>query len=481
MSGEMVRQNINFMENPLWLQNQRAVNHETKIDTDKYQYICTGTPPGKRDQVFLYYTMHQLELKGWPNNLNLSYSQILKNCGMSCGEKNRFRIHESMSRWEDVKIRFKGTFYDNRQYKILSFRIINSWYVLEGSNRLHINFAPEWVEALKNTTYYKYISFAEVKKIRSPLALRLYEILSKSFYKREQWEIGVFTLAKKIPLFEKYASQIIRKIQQGVTALNKTTQFNITLEIQEKDRNDAILIFKNTRILTEDPAEKPSSLNGAGTGKPAEKRKSKSADNEPSLFDTPIQTQRNNPVDAQPSNDGGVQIPGRLILLIPQKDLAACLPACRQIMTKYGEDGLEYYLKLTKDSNPTNFAKLLNFFFNNKTENFYEDHLKVVEYQKQLKQRQVQAQIAAQEEMHEKKCQEQIQQAETAALDLMINNMTPEIQTIFLDYILGRMDEIESGRRVSLLKQIRNNEPINIMVRRQFYPDFIKYLADQKK
>ncbi|MFH1674772.1 MAG: hypothetical protein ABIF87_15320, partial [Pseudomonadota bacterium] len=98
---------------------------------------------------------------------------------------------------------------------------------------------------IKHSNFFKMIDFYGVRELRSPLAIRLYEILLKSFQGRDIWETDALKLAKKIPLAEKYASHIVFKIRRALKQIEKYTSLNVSLTVRRPKRGKAILVFKN--------------------------------------------------------------------------------------------------------------------------------------------------------------------------------------------------------------------------------------------
>jgi len=87
------------------------------------------------------------------------------------------------------------------------------------------------------------LDFDELKSLHSPLALRLYEILIKNFQNRSSWQIYAKNLAAKIPIQDKYAAHIVKKITGAVEKINYYTKLQIRLEVQRPSRGKALFIF----------------------------------------------------------------------------------------------------------------------------------------------------------------------------------------------------------------------------------------------
>jgi len=213
-------------------------------DKEGYIYRCGYKPPTKLDAVFLLYLLYRSQKSGWQEEIELSRYEILKACGFkSLRPADYKRLEDSLERWKMVGVRYNGTFYDGRKYITLSFGIIDSWKIDESNKKLYIRFNKEWLIRIKNSTYFKYLDFNKVRSLRSPLAMRLYEILMKSFQNRDEWRIDAIKLAEKIPMKEKYPADIIPKIRSAVNRINEYTNLKIRLLVEKPKRGKAVLIF----------------------------------------------------------------------------------------------------------------------------------------------------------------------------------------------------------------------------------------------
>jgi hypothetical protein len=96
--------------------------------------------------------------------------------------------------------------------------------------------------------FFKYINFTEFKKLRSPLATRLYEILCKSFHGRDTWEISAIKIAKKIPMKERYPAHIVPKIKTAIKRINRSTDAQFVLKTRRIKPGQTILCFKKEAV-----------------------------------------------------------------------------------------------------------------------------------------------------------------------------------------------------------------------------------------
>jgi len=251
---KQIKQDINMLEYPLWMQDEKL---PSKIPDDKgfiwqdregYVYRCGYKVPTKLDIIYLMYLLYRSQQEGWQEEIELSRYEILKACGYaSCRPADYERLEDSLERWKMVGVKFHGTFYDGKKYIALSFGVIDTWKIDEQTKKLRIRFNREWLTRIKNSSYFKYLNFDQIRSLRSPLAMRLYEILVKSFQSRDEWTIDAKKLAQKIPMKEKAAAHIIPKIKAAINRINTNSAFKVSLIIERPKRGQAIFTFRRLK------------------------------------------------------------------------------------------------------------------------------------------------------------------------------------------------------------------------------------------
>ena len=258
-----VKQDINFMEYPLWIQNNELANKAEDgyiwKDKEGYVYRAGYKPPVKTDFIFLLYILLKSQREGWAEKITLTRYEILSACNIKENKWWYERLKDSLKRWEFVRLEFNGTFYDGKSYKTLHFGVIDSWGVEEESQKLKVRLSLEWLLRIKESNFFKYINFNQIKVLRSPLAIRLYEILIKSFQNRNKWEINAMKLAQKLPMNEKYPADVIPKIKAAVNRINEYTTLKVKLTAKRPKRGEAIFVFEK---LTEAEVKKLSPTAG---------------------------------------------------------------------------------------------------------------------------------------------------------------------------------------------------------------------------
>jgi hypothetical protein len=247
MKNELVKQDVNFLENPIWFQDEGLANQKQDgyvwKDKEGYIYRAGYKPPVKTDYVFLMYLLLKSQQNNWSDRLELTRYEIIKNSGLQVKQDWYKRLEDSLERWKMVGIKFEGSFYDGKSYQTLNFGIIDDWGINEETKKIELRLNEKWLLRVKNSTFFKLLDFDHIKKLRSPLVIRLYEILIKSFQGRSEWQIDAIKLAQKIPLGRKYASDIRVKIEPAVRRIYKETALKVTVQSVRYGRGKILFIF----------------------------------------------------------------------------------------------------------------------------------------------------------------------------------------------------------------------------------------------
>lgn len=239
-----VKQDMNFLEHPMWLLDHRSVGDDNRwVDRDNFVYYAAYKVPTQVDMLFLLSLLRKSQETGWATEIEVSRHAVLRECGKSTSKAAYERLSESLKRWEHVRLEFAGTFYDGLKYVTIHFGIIDEWRLTEGGT-LSVRFSPTWLKHIRNSTFYKYIDLGSVKRFKSPLAMRLYEILLKNLQSRTQWSIGARKLAQKIPMKQEYVSHILPKLRTAVKQIREKTDLNVSMHVRKTGRGKAMVTFR---------------------------------------------------------------------------------------------------------------------------------------------------------------------------------------------------------------------------------------------
>lgn len=136
------------------------------------------------------------------------------------------RIWESLKRMAKTSLHFENAFYEEKEKvtKIVHLIVRIEIYEKKKGNRL-INMVKavlddELVSSIERK-YFNLIDFDTYKSLPSGLPRRLYEYLEKKKYRKNQFKIGIKTLAQRIPLKTKKVSQLRGYIEKANDELIK--------------------------------------------------------------------------------------------------------------------------------------------------------------------------------------------------------------------------------------------------------------------
>ena len=253
----LVKQDVNFLENPLWNVDRQSSSAIFEIATAQGKYKYKAMPdnvPDDTDALFLYYLLFTVQETG-KRKLKFKTHNVLKQLNMQTGLKYYKRFLTSLTRWKDVSVEFEGTFYINqkeknkngqevtiKRYVNKGFHILNYQYSQESENskqekkketrkyekhEFEVNFDDEFIQAIEDSGFIKYIDLKTFVALHSPLARRLYEWLPKQLISRD-----IFT-ARHDSFFLKmsvtcpnYPSDIERKLKTVITAIEKINKYD---------------------------------------------------------------------------------------------------------------------------------------------------------------------------------------------------------------------------------------------------------------
>jgi len=254
-NSKLFRQNKNFLDRPMFAVDEVDAGQEKhcRSPMEGFRLETDYRLPTKTDQVVLYFLMLRSQELGWQTDLVFSKHEILKGCGIYPNDKSYNRLWDTLERWFRIRIYFENSFVcaeKGKTYKVSgAFHILES-YKFEKQNsrsnaKIMIQLNRAWLEVVRTHAFFEMLDFRAVRQLSSPLSLRLYEILSKNFYKRDTWKIDSLKLADMIPLQVKYASECINKIKPLISQINKACGGEVySLEIKKPVRGVAVFVFR---------------------------------------------------------------------------------------------------------------------------------------------------------------------------------------------------------------------------------------------
>jgi len=262
----LIKNDINFLEFPMWIVNDKgsAVEYKSEKNNGTYRIATSGDRlPDRFDKIVLYYLLMKLSKlarKGVDKHeLFTTRYEIVTNIFESrTPSKPKYdRVMASLIRWKNMTIEFKGTFFENDEYSERYFGVIDDVIHKPGQRELYIRINQQFLKQMMDSEYYKLINFDEYKRLKKPVAARLYEILSKTFKGRRLWKIDSANLAEKLTLTKSYPSQVIEKLLPAVKEINANTDLRVEMQSHKNESGETILTFRElsgSNVLSEGSA-----------------------------------------------------------------------------------------------------------------------------------------------------------------------------------------------------------------------------------
>lgn len=262
----LIKNDINFLEFPMWIVNDKgsAVEYKSQRNNGTYRIATSADRlPDRFDKIVLYYLLMKLSKmarKGIDKHeLSTTRYEIVTNIFESgAPSKPKYdRVMASLIRWKNMTIEFKGSFFENDGYSERYFGVIDDVIHKPGQRELYIRINQQFLKQMMESEYYKLINFDEYKRLKKPVAARLYEVLSKTFKGRKVWKIDTSNLAEKLTLTKSYPSQVIEKIIPAMNEINASTDLRIEMQSNKNKDGETILTFRElsgSKVLPEESA-----------------------------------------------------------------------------------------------------------------------------------------------------------------------------------------------------------------------------------
>lgn len=254
MDKILIKQDINFLDKPLWFANLRS-NDKSFVwdDIEGFEYRSGFRAPDKVDAIILYYLLYRCQLLDYKNEIILSRYEILKGCGLLKKNQSYYykRIETSLECWKNVTLKFDGIFYDKKEYKMLLFGILDEAKIREEDKMVEIHFNKSWLCKIKESNFFKNLNFEYMKRLKRPVSLRLYELLVKNFKGRNECYYKLTNLGVRLTLSGRinkkgeeviYASDVLTKIVPAINEINKLAMTPQISEITGIPKNEIFVI-----------------------------------------------------------------------------------------------------------------------------------------------------------------------------------------------------------------------------------------------
>lgn len=266
MKNDLIKQDMNFLEKPLWFCDIRSSDKNfVWTDIEGFEYRSAYKLPDKVDIVILLYLLKKCQENEYNPVVACSRYEILKACSISTNNANYERLEDSLKRWAGILITFKGTFYDHKKYISMGFHILNHYEIDEKTKQVVITLDEKWILKIRESNFFQLLNFEYYKALRRPISRRLHEVLSKSFFTADTFTIGLVKLGTKLTLFKRtskgdriHASDVLTKIKPAINEINRMAEnkesyklgksiFRIDYQISGVDQ-DRTITFKKIPV-----------------------------------------------------------------------------------------------------------------------------------------------------------------------------------------------------------------------------------------
>ncbi|MES2463307.1 MAG: replication initiator protein A [Armatimonadota bacterium] len=148
--------------------------------------------------------------------VRFTVSQLLRTMRSNTGKRDYERVAASLDRLTGVLLRSKNAFWDHakRSYVTEAFHLLDSYRLATGGSGRELSevtFSPFLFGSIQ-AGYVKNLDVDFYFLLSTPLARRLYRLLDKHRYRAQVYDISLERLARKLPLQDKYESQIRRRL-----------------------------------------------------------------------------------------------------------------------------------------------------------------------------------------------------------------------------------------------------------------------------
>lgn len=241
MAIKRVKQDINFLQKPIWFQNPKHDGLGFVWKDGEYECRTGYKPPDKVDMLILLHILIKSQSNNYSSVVTTTRREILTSCDLpSRDNKYYLRVEDSLKRWKNIAIDFKGCFYEKGEYINVGFGILDDYEVDKKKRLVTVKINEKWLYKIKGSEYFKYINFNKYKALKRPISRRLHEILCKNFLSRKTWAIKLTKLGKNLTLTGRtkkdgteviYASDVLVAVKPAINEINKLT---LNIELAEK-------------------------------------------------------------------------------------------------------------------------------------------------------------------------------------------------------------------------------------------------------
>ncbi|MBC8444332.1 replication initiator protein A [Candidatus Woesearchaeota archaeon] len=237
--ANLVRQDINFLEFPIWTLKNDPTESEFEIKTDNGVYSYKANRdigiPDSNDHLILYYILF-LTQKTNSRTVSFTYYDVCTNLKFSIGGREYKRVHKCLKKWSGVTIFFDGCFYEGDEKIISSSFHVLRFKIKEVDNGaknkpqkkiISVTVDEDFHNKAVNSSFFRNIDLNVLINLKDPLARRLHEYLEKQLFEENKTEEEALNLFEKLRIkCDPYQSIIKRRLTSIEKALDRINKNN---------------------------------------------------------------------------------------------------------------------------------------------------------------------------------------------------------------------------------------------------------------
>ena len=228
-----LKMDINFLDKPLYFLNLKSTGKAfVWEDIEGYIYRSGYNLPDYFDMLILLYLVLKSQREGFKTEIVLTRCEILRKCGLNLGVQHYQRLEESLKRWINVTIEFKGIFYDNKKYISMGFGILDDYKIDYETKKIRVKFNENWLLKVKESNFYKYLNFEFYKHLKKPVSRRLYELILPKCYDGKEWYIHATNLGHHLGIAKRQV-----KTRQGTKEVMYASDVLVAMKPAFKEIN----------------------------------------------------------------------------------------------------------------------------------------------------------------------------------------------------------------------------------------------------
>jgi hypothetical protein len=221
---------------------ERVIQTESGFVKIKYG---SGSVPDRTDALIFYYLLMCCQ-QNHTNVVKVSRYQICQDCNLGICGQSYDKIEKAADKYMSMHIIANNCWFDGKKYRTVMFQLVNSFKYDQESDKIVFELNEDFMKIM-NDGILNFIKFDDIKQLKKPVAMRLYELFVKNLTIRNNWKISIAKLAVKLTLNERYQSRILYKINDGLAEINEKLDTKYAYKT-EKGKDGLILIFYKKKL-----------------------------------------------------------------------------------------------------------------------------------------------------------------------------------------------------------------------------------------